>query len=94
MHEQCIDGHSGVLCAVCAPFHVREMGVCTKCKDNVEPDGTTGLATAATIPPFLLFFFLVYHFGKKEEKESDQNNAKAKKSDLKTKPTQSTTFQS
>ena len=50
MNEQCIDGHVGVLCAVCAPLHVRTGGVCTKCGENIIPDGTTGLATAATVP--------------------------------------------
>ena len=72
MNEQCIDGHVGVLCAVCAPLHVRIGGVCSKCGENIIPDGTTGLATAGTVPPFLLFLCLLYHFGKKEVVEEDE----------------------
>ena len=34
-------------------------------------DGSSGLATAATVPPFLLFLFLIRHFAKKEEAEDN-----------------------
>ena len=69
--EQCVEGHTGVLCAVCRENLVRQSGVCTPCSPNIIPDGTTGLATIATVPPFLMFLCLLCYFGKNEEEEEE-----------------------
>ena len=41
-HEQCRDGHTGVLCAVCAENFVRVNGVCSYC-DTRNAAALTGL---------------------------------------------------
>jgi hypothetical protein len=84
LHEQCIDGHHGVLCAVCNEGHARKDGVCTICPPGVVPDGTAGLVSAGTLPPLILFVFLLIHFsifeGKKEkEKQEEKEKAKTQK---------------
>jgi hypothetical protein len=70
--DQCVEGNTGVLCAVCEKGHVRKGGVCTACPPDLVPDGTTGLATVATIPPFILFCSLLCYFGKKEKEETEE----------------------
>ena len=48
-HEQCRDGHTGVLCAVCAENFVRVNGVCSYCDTRHAAAGFTGVSFGAIL---------------------------------------------
>ena len=69
LNNQCVEGNTGILCAVCVKGYIRQNDMCTKCPPEISTDGTNGIVVVATLPPFLLFVFLFVYFYRAKEDE-------------------------
>jgi hypothetical protein len=67
VQDQCRNGTTGVLCAVCIDGYIRIDGTCSQCPPDVSTDGTTALLLVSTVPPFLLFVFLALYLSLSRE---------------------------